>query len=121
MRDTDDYSGTSMGSIPIGQGISVTALQMLEAYNVIANDGVYVPPKLVLETVGADGSRNPVVSGEERRVVSASTAARMRAMMAEVVAEGTGTRGGTTGNPVAGEKGTARPARRRGGRERDRT
>src|SRR3546814_18392249 len=54
MRDTDDYSGTSMGSIPIGQGISVTALQMLEAYNVIANDGVYVPPKLVLETVGAD-------------------------------------------------------------------
>src|SRR3546814_15302050 len=31
MRDTDDYSGTSMGSIPIGQGISVTALQMLEA------------------------------------------------------------------------------------------
>src|SRR3546814_6360456 len=73
MRDTDDYSGTSMGSIPIGQGISVTALQMLEAYNVIANDGVYVPPKLVLETVGADGSRNPVVSGEERRVVSEST------------------------------------------------
>ena len=41
----EDYSGTSIGSIPIGQGISVTAMQMLEAYNVLANDGVYVPPQ----------------------------------------------------------------------------
>ena len=41
---SDDWSGTSIGSIPIGQGISVTAMQMLRAYNTIANDGVYVPP-----------------------------------------------------------------------------
>ena len=55
----EDYSGTSIGSIPIGQGISVTAMQMLEAYNVLANDGVYVPPQLVLETVDADGDAPP--------------------------------------------------------------
>jgi cell division protein FtsI (penicillin-binding protein 3) len=108
LLDPDDYSGTSMGSIPIGQGISVTAMQMLFAYNVLANDGVYVPPKLVLETVGTDGTAHPLPSGEPRRVVSESTAARLRDMLANVVAEGTGTRGGITGYNVAGKTGTAR-------------
>jgi cell division protein FtsI (penicillin-binding protein 3) len=108
LLDPEDYSGTSIGSIPIGQGISVTALQMLQAYNVLANDGVYVPPKLVLETVDRDGRSHPVDAGEPHRVVSESTAARMRDMLANVVAEGTGTRGGITGYTVAGKTGTAR-------------
>jgi cell division protein FtsI (penicillin-binding protein 3) len=103
-----DYSGTSMGSIPIGQGIAVTAMQMLEAYNVLANDGVYIPPRLVEETVGGDGTSRPAKVGETRRVVSESTAAKMRDMLANVVAEGTGTRGGITGYTVAGKTGTAR-------------
>ncbi|HLT16641.1 MAG TPA: penicillin-binding protein 2 [Acidimicrobiales bacterium] len=108
LLDPDDYSGTSMGSIPLGQGISVTAMQMLFAYNVIANDGVYVPPKLVMETVDVDGVARPVDSGAPRRVVSESTAARLRDMLANVVEEGTGTRGGITGYSVAGKTGTAR-------------
>ncbi|MFP5254329.1 MAG: peptidoglycan D,D-transpeptidase FtsI family protein [Acidimicrobiia bacterium] len=108
LLDPEDWSGTSIGSIPIGQGISVTAMQMLFAYNVLANDGVYVPPKLVLETVGTDGTSRPVESGRPRQVVSEATAARMRDMMANVVAEGTGTRGGITGYNVAGKTGTAR-------------
>ena len=64
-------SGTSIGSIPIGQGIAVTAMQMLDAYNVIANDGVYVaaqaratPP---WRRRHAGASRR---SGARRRVVS---------------------------------------------------
>lgn len=108
MLDPDEWSGTSMGSIPIGQGISVTALQMLEAYNVLANDGMYVPPKLVLETVDADGTSHAVDSPEPHRVVSSATATRMRDMLANVVAEGTGTRGGIQGYTVAGKTGTAR-------------
>lgn len=108
LLDPADYSGTSIGSIPIGMGIAVTAMQMLEAYNVLANGGVYVPPKLVLETVDAGGESHPTVAGEPRRVVSESTAARMRDMLANVVAEGTGTRGGITGYTVAGKTGTAR-------------
>ena len=111
----DDYSGTSMGTIPIGQGIAVTAVQMLEAYNVLANDGVYVPPKLVLQTVGADGVARPTKAGEPRRVVSEATATRMRDMLANVVAEGTGTRGGITGYTVAGKTGTARKPLATGG------
>ena len=51
----NQYNATSMGAIPIGQGIAVTAMQMLQAYNVIANDGMYVPPKLVLDTVDHAG------------------------------------------------------------------
>jgi len=108
LLDPDDWSGTSMGSIPLGQGISVTAMQMLFAYNVVANDGLYVPPKLVLETVGTDGSARPVEAGQPRRVVSEATAARLRDMLANVVEEGTGTRGGITGYNVAGKTGTAR-------------
>jgi cell division protein FtsI (penicillin-binding protein 3) len=111
----EDYSGTSIGSIPIGQGISVTAMQMLEAYNVLANDGVYVPPTLVLETVDGDGTRHPVRTGEGRRVVSAATAAQMREMLVNVVTEGTGTRGGITGYSVAGKTGTARKPLPEGG------
>ena len=111
----DDYNGTSMGSIPIGQGIAVTAMQMLEAYNVLANDGVYVPPKLVMETVDAGGARHPAESGQARRVVSEETAEQMREMLVNVVAEGTGTRGGITGYSVAGKTGTARKPLPEGG------
>ncbi len=111
----EDYSGTSIGSIPIGQGISVTALQMMEAYNVLANDGVYVEPKLVLETIDAAGARQLVQPGEPRRVVSEATAEQMREMLVNVVAEGTGTRGGITGYSVAGKTGTARKPLPEGG------
>ncbi|MFL6204499.1 MAG: peptidoglycan D,D-transpeptidase FtsI family protein [Acidimicrobiales bacterium] len=110
-----DYSGTSIGSIPIGQGISVTAMQMLEAYNVLANDGVYVPPKLLMETIDAQGGRHRVDGGDARRVVSEPTAEQMREMLVNVVAKGTGTRGGITGYTVAGKTGTARKPLPEGG------
>jgi cell division protein FtsI (penicillin-binding protein 3) len=111
----EDWSGTSIGSIPIGQGISVTAIQMLQAYDVLANHGVYIEPKLVLETVDADGTRHPVGAPEPRRVVSETTAAQMREMLVNVVAEGTGTRGGISGYTVAGKTGTARKPLPEGG------
>ncbi len=111
----EHYNGTSMGSIPIGQGIAVTAMQMLEAYNVLANDGVYVPPTLVLDTVDAAGVRHPVEPGPTRRVVTPSTAGQMREMLVNVVSEGTGTRGGITGYSVAGKTGTARKPLPEGG------
>jgi cell division protein FtsI (penicillin-binding protein 3) len=115
LLDPDRYSGTSMGSIPIGQGIAVTALQMLEAYNVLANDGLYVPPKLVLETVDASGTRHPMNVLDPHRVVSEQTARQMREMLANVVSEGTGTRGGIIGYQVAGKTGTARKPQPGGG------
>lgn len=117
LLDVANYNGTSMGSIPIGQGIAVTALQMLAAYNVLANDGVYVPPRLVLDTVDSKGVREPLSEPDSRRVVSEVTARRMRDMLANVVAEGTGQRGGISGYSVAGKTGTARKPQPQGGYE----
>ena len=115
LLDPDDYSGTSIGAIPIGQGIAVTAMQMLEAYNVLANDGLYMPPQLVMATVDSAGQHHEAPSGKPRRVVSATTARQLRAMLANVVAEGTGKRGGITGYAVAGKTGTARKPLPQGG------
>jgi cell division protein FtsI (penicillin-binding protein 3) len=115
LADTDDWSGTSIGSIPIGHGISVTAMQMLYAYNVIANDGVYLPPTLVKATVDAEGERVPVEGPEGRRVVSPTTAAQMREMLTQVIASGTGKAAAIEGYEGAGKTGTARKPQPGGG------
>lgn len=117
MLALDDWSGTSIGSIPLGQGISVTAMQMLFAYNVIANDGVYVPPTLVAATRDSEGERHPVASEDSRRVVSPTTAAQMRAMLAEVIENGTGEAAAIEGYDAAGKTGTARKPQEGGGYE----
>ena len=61
-----DWSGTSIGSIPLGQGVSVTAMQMLFAYNVVANDGIYVAPSLVKATRDTEGERHDTPPGDSR-------------------------------------------------------
>ncbi len=113
--DVADWSGTSIGSIPLGQGISVTALQMLFAYNVVANDGVYVPPTLVAATRDAEGERHPVGPEDARRVVSPTTAAQLRAMLAEVIENGTGRAAAIEGYEAGGKTGTARKPQPEGG------
>ena len=112
---TEDWSGTSIGSIPLGQGISVTAMQMLFAYNVVANDGVYVPPTLVTATRDAEGELHEVAPGEHRRVVSPTTASQLRAMLAEVIANGTGRAAAIDGYEAGGKTGTARKPQPEGG------
>ena len=108
MLDPADWSGSSIGTIPIGQGIAVTALQMLAAYNTVANDGVYVAPKLVKSVMGSDGKAVPTKPSERRRVVSERTAEQVVDMLSEVVRAGTGTNAAIDGYTVAGKTGTAR-------------
>ena len=108
LLDPDDWSGTSIGTVPIGQGLAVTALQMLDAYNAVANGGVLVTPKLVKATVDADGRQRATPSSDRRRVVSPETAGKLTAMLTEVVEEGTGTAAAIDGYTVAGKTGTAR-------------
>lgn len=107
MKDVDDWSGVDIGSIPIGQGVAVNALQMLGAYNVIANDGVFISPKLVGATDKGAGQVPTEPSGGHR-VVSAETAAAMQAMLAKVVSDGTGELAAVPGYASAGKTGTAR-------------
>ncbi|QYG92795.1 hypothetical protein HC251_10380 [Iamia sp. SCSIO 61187] len=103
-----DRQSTAIGSIPIGQGVAVTALQMLQAFNVLGSDGTYVPARLVRAITGPDGEAQTVPSGEPRRVVSPETAAAVRAMMAQVVSRGTGQTAAIPGYSIAGKTGTAR-------------
>ena len=104
----ENWWGTSMATIPIGQGIAVTPLQMASVYATIANDGVRVAPRLVKATVQADGSTDTVPVPEGDRVVSRRTARLVTGMLAEAVREGTGREGQIPGYWVAGKTGTAR-------------
>jgi cell division protein FtsI (penicillin-binding protein 3) len=104
----DDYSGTSLATIAMGQGISVTAIQMLAAYNTVANGGVYVEPQLVMATIDSAGHRRNSPPPHTHRVVSEHTADAVQDMMTYVVEEGTGRRAQVDGYLAAGKTGTAR-------------
>lgn len=108
--DPSRYSGTSMATVPVGNGLAVTALQMLDVYVTLARGGVAVPPRLVEATIDAEGRRRPTARGEEHRVVSARTAEAMVGMLTRVVEDGTGRNAAVPGYTVAGKTGTARKA-----------
>ena len=98
------WSGSTIGNVPIGQGIGVTPIQMASAYSVLANGGVLRKPYLVDRVGGARRARTP-----GRRVVSATVAAQMMAMLRDVVSAegGTGGAAAIDGYTVAGKTGTA--------------
>jgi len=99
----DEYSGSSIGNLPIGQGEAVTPVQLAAAYAAIANGGVLRPPR-VLRSVDGRPVRRPA----GRRIVSPQTAAEVRAMLEGVVrAGGTGTEAAIPGYALAGKTGTA--------------
>jgi cell division protein FtsI (penicillin-binding protein 3) len=108
LRPPQRWSGLSLASMSIGQEISVTGLQILSAFAAIANDGRLMQPRVVRAVLDAEGR---VVRRMEpqavRQVVSPATAARVRELLAAVVAEGTGQRAAVPGYAVAGKTGTA--------------
>ena len=108
LLNADDWYSTSIGTIPIGQGIAVTPLQVAQVYATLANDGVLVPPRLVKATVDKEGETVERPAREPRRVVSAYTAAQIRAMLVGVVEEGTGRTARIPGYLIGGKTGTAR-------------
>ena len=111
----DAWTGPSIGTVPIGQGLAVTALQMLGAYNTVANGGIYVAPKLVKRTVDTHGVSHETKPSARHRVVSARTAQQVTAMLTEVTRVGTGTQAQIKGYSVAGKTGTAKKPREGGG------
>jgi cell division protein FtsI (penicillin-binding protein 3) len=97
------YSGSSMGNLPIGQGIAVTPMQMATAYAAIANGGVLRPAHMI-ESVGDRPARKPA----GHRVISEATASSIRRMLEGVLGPG-GTASGAAipGYLLAGKTGTA--------------
>jgi cell division protein FtsI (penicillin-binding protein 3) len=107
----EKWSGSTIGNVPIGQGIAVTPVQMAAAYGAIANGGVWVQPHLV-KRVGTHGVAAPT----RRRIVSRPVASQVMAMMQDVVNEagGTGALARLEGYSVAGKTGTASKPERGG-------
>lgn len=101
------WTGTSIGSTPIGQDDAVTAQQILDAYNAVANGGVFVAPRLVRATVNPSGGVSPVAPSPFRRVITPTTDAQLVSMLESVVSSGTGTEAAIDGYTVAGKTGTA--------------
>jgi cell division protein FtsI/penicillin-binding protein 2 len=98
----EDWSGSTIGNVPIGQGIAVTPLQMAAAYGALANDGVWLQPHLVERVEGG-----PKTKPEKRRVISEAVAKQIRKMLVGVVEEGSGEEAQIPGYRVAGKTGTA--------------
>jgi cell division protein FtsI (penicillin-binding protein 3) len=102
------WSATSIATVPIGQGVAVTATQMLAAYNTIANGGVYVAPKLIEATIDSHGHQHATGPSPKHKVVSPKVANEMTTMLDEVVRVGTGKAAAIAdGYTVAGKTGTA--------------
>jgi cell division protein FtsI (penicillin-binding protein 3) len=109
LRNPDDWSGTSLAALSIGQEIGVTPLQILRAYAAIANDGIMMKPYIVSEIISSSGEEVQSFSRKtEGRVVSAATAETIRDILKTVVEEGgTARKAHLSGNRVAGKTGTA--------------
>jgi cell division protein FtsI/penicillin-binding protein 2 len=97
------YSGSTMGNLPIGQGLSVTPMQMAQAYAAIANGGILRPPHVVRRV---DGKLVPEPRGH--RVISERTARELREMLEGAFAPGgTASEVSIPGYKLAGKTGTA--------------
>ncbi|MBS1695348.1 MAG: penicillin-binding protein 2 [Actinobacteria bacterium] len=108
------WSGSTFSNLPIGQGLSMTLLQMAGMYQTIANDGVRIPPRIIKAVIAPDGTRTVEPRPEGIRVVSPQTAQTVRNMFRAVVQrdptgaqQGTGPAAAVEGYQVAGKTGTA--------------
>lgn len=109
----DQWSGSTFANLPIGQGLSMTVLQMAGMYQAIANDGLRIPPRIVSAEIAPDGTRTATPQPEGVRVVSPETARTVRDMLRAVVQDEPGGQQGTSpeaaldGYQIAAKTGTA--------------
>jgi cell division protein FtsI (penicillin-binding protein 3) len=101
------WEPTDYVSLPIGQVDAVNALEVLDAYNTIANGGVFVAPKLVQATVSPTGILTKTRPSATHEAISPSVNAELTNMLEQVVVGGTGTSATVPGYTVAGKTGTA--------------
>jgi len=105
--DAAHWYGSDQVALPIGQVDAVPPIQVLDAYNAIANGGVFVAPKLVRGYVYANGATKALGASPSREAISPSVDATMVKMLEQVVLAGTGTNAIIPGYSVAGKTGTA--------------
>lgn len=102
----DEYSGSTMGNLPIGQGLAVTPMQMIAGYAAIANGGILRRPQLI-EKVDGEAVQEP----KGRQVIKPWVASEVRTMLEGVLAPGgTASEVSVPGYTLAGKTGTAEVA-----------
>ena len=107
------WSGSTFANLPIGQGLSMSLLQMTGMYQAIANGGTRIPPRVVQATIAPDGTRTSTPTPPGVEVVSPETANTVKDMFRAVVQDekgqqrGTGVTAGIAGYQVSGKTGTA--------------
>ncbi len=122
LKKPERWQPTTIGSIPMGQEVGVTPIQLVTMASTIANGGTYLPPHLVLESTDkvrgnpgleaepfhvGHGVPDPLPPGAHR-VITPMTSALMRKLMENVVVNGTA-KGfvNLNGYSAAGKTGTA--------------
>ncbi|OGW75439.1 MAG: hypothetical protein A2Z72_06490 [Omnitrophica bacterium RBG_13_46_9] len=116
MRDLSGWADVDMTTVPIGQGIAVTALQLASAVSVIANQGVLMRPYVVQKFLNEEGApikeNGPKVI---RRVISEESASKVKELLRGVVERGTGKQAAPDNYSACGKTGTAQKVRPGGG------
>jgi cell division protein FtsI (penicillin-binding protein 3) len=109
LRPVDRWSERSKPTISMGQEISVSALQMLQAATAIANDGLMITPKIVSKVISSDGkTEKPFETHLPRRILKPETAQAMRTYMKDVTSSlGTGWRANIADLSLAIKTGTS--------------
>lgn len=108
MADVSEWTAPDAAAASIGTYQTATVLQLWAAYNVVANDGMYVPPRLVDAVVSPDGKRSVEPYRDTHRVISPGSAEQVTNMLEEVIERGTGKKWAIPGYSVAAKTGTSR-------------
>lgn len=114
LKNWTDLWGSERVTVSYGQGMASSSMQLAAAVNVVANDGVYVEPRLVRSTIGVDGVINDLPAPTTRRVVSSEAAAQVRDMLIDAVCVGTAKEARVSNFTVAGKTGTGLKAQPNG-------
>ena len=107
LRPVSQWNAYSRASLAFGQEVGSTVLQMAAAFAIVANDGVRIPPRIVIGIRDHDGRLHRFAPPKARRVVSHRTARELTSMLEGVISSGTGRRAEVPGYRLAGKSGTA--------------
>ncbi len=108
LRPASDWVPIDLGNVSIGQGITVTPLQLVTAVSTIANGGLLVKPRVVDKIrVGGVPVNPSKIEVSNTRILRKETSKSLKEMMSEVVEQGTGRLAKLRGFSSAGKTGTA--------------
>ncbi|NBS27975.1 MAG: hypothetical protein EBS70_03705, partial [Actinobacteria bacterium] len=117
LKSYKKWQGSEKYSKAYGYGFASTHLQLIAAVNAVANNGLYVTPRLVSGSVAPDGVQTNFDLGPTRQVLKPETSALMRSLMSDVVCFGTAKLAQVPGMTIAGKTGTAYKTQDSGGYE----